>query len=351
MPENEKQLYLPFKLTKEEAVEKMVEFIKKEDPKDKTWIARSISAPRIYGSYIPLAVIDANAHARFYGTAEIETGTYDRLDTNGDDKVSRGSRVCSVKRWQVERIFDIEVKDMLLNLNTKQSRKRASLANMIDNQNIVNEAAPFDFENAQEWNPEDVKDVKIETVDYDESKVDQLAVIRLRDVARHSIIDTISQYDRGAYWNLQLVEVKDKAIKYIYCPVWIFPMNSGSSGSLKRYIVVNARNGKTTGNPAIMEKDTFQYTYGTAIGIFLMACFIAMFAGSGGFLLVMCFVIPFAIIWGTIESWGYLKLDVRHYHEKDTKHKVSNLKMSDVYLGEFHDQPVIPDSNSDSIES
>lgn len=343
-----KQLYLPFKLSKKDAVKKMIKFIKEEDPNDETWIARSISENRIYGSYIPLALIDAKASIRLFGTAEklVSVYTYRHVyeDHNGNNE---GGRVCSVDRWKVERIFDIEIENMILNLNAKQSRKKMSFANMIDNQNIVNAVAPFDFYRAEEWNSEDMGNYNIETIDYDEEGVDLLTETRIKDVARHSILNTVSQYDRGAFWSIEQASIKEKKIKYIYCPVWIFPIDSGT---IKRYIVVNARNGKVAGNPASNAKEKYRTTYGMAIGSAVLAILLGLI-DPGAFVFIGFFGLLATLFYGFFDTLNYLKVDVRYYHEKETQNKVTNLKQTDEFIGQFDNQPLIPNSNSESVRS
>lgn len=345
-PDN--HLYLPFRISKEEAVRKMVRFMKKEDPEDKSGIARSISEARIQSKLIPLAVVDAKSHARLLGTSEIELGSHISRYDHGDGKTERGPEVCTVKRWQTERIFDLEVDDMIINLNIKQSRKTKSLTNMLDNQNIVNAVMPFDFDRAEEWKEDAIKDLTIETIDYDDTQIDQIIEERIKDIARYSMLETIAEYDRGTFWNTQQLKIEEKEIKYIYCPVYIFPIDSGT---LKRYIVVNGRNGKTIGNPAIATKETFKYTIGMITGLVILSLVMSVFVHPGAFIFFSIFGIPAILVYASFETKNFLKIDIRYRHEKETKHKVTNLQKSDKDLGTFYNQPMYFHSNCESVNS
>lgn len=87
-----------------------------------------------------------------------------------------------------------------------------------------------------------------------------------------------------------------------------------------------------------------------AVGTIVLSLILALI--HPGFLIFFGFFGLIAVLfYGLIDTRSYLKVDVRHYHEKETRQRVKDLKISDVYLGEFVNQPVVPSTNSESAYS
>ena len=306
---------LPFKLKKQEAQVSIQEFVKKRsffaNPKFKA----DFTTENIMGVYFPYMLVDANAHVYLAGQGEQETRRY-----KVDDRTYYDADVFAVRRE-----FDLMVDDLTI----ESSADKLDYHNADKTTNIINSIMPFDTENCVKWDSNYLRGYTSEKRDTDIDVLKPLVNRQLKGIAKFSVQDTLSDYDRGVRWESEKLELKGRSWTSTYLPVWLYSyMETKSNGNkVLHYVAVNARTKETMGSvPIHIPKLLCVSGIVEAFGGFLTS--LDLFEEDAIFLL-SGFVFYF-IMWLRYRNAG-----ARHTYERETKTSVKNLRKEDRFIKEL----------------
>lgn len=233
---------LPFLLRKEEAIERIRQFVDKRRLFALKEFKEQFTPENVIGVYLPYMIVDANAEAEVAGYGEIETRRYTR-GTGNDKKTYYDADV-----YAIERHIDFTVDDLPL----EASRQRLHRDTRVNTNNIINAILPFDTKNAVQWNASYLVGYSSEKRDLD---IDQLSPVlddQLLSIARAQVEHSVRRYDRGVRWEEEDVTVHGSRWVAMYLPVWLYSYHQpGANGGMLHYIAVNGRTGKTMGSVPI----------------------------------------------------------------------------------------------------
>lgn len=233
-------MILPFKLTREDAVERISKFVKKRKFFAHPRFKQEFNPDNIMGVYLPYMVVDINAHATLTGQGEHQTRSY-TVKSGDDDK-----RVYDADVYHVVRDFDIHIND----LTVESSSERLNQNTSQNTNNIINSIMPFDVVNSVTYDSNYLAGFTSERRD---SNVDQLTPIvsaQAQDVARHQANETVKFYDRGVRWDNEQFDMVGQRWVSAYLPVWLYSYHEQKANgkSFLHYVAVNARTGETMGS-------------------------------------------------------------------------------------------------------
>ena len=244
---------LPFQLTREQAMEKIGEFVSKRRTFALGRFKDEFVPDNVMGVYIPYMVVDGNMHAVIRGQGEVTTRQY--TVTTGSGKNQRSQTYYDADVYAVQRAFDLLVDDL-----TVESAKRYDARdNEQATNNILNAVQPYDTENAVAYNSNYLKNFTSERRDLDVRDVDDLVEDKFLAIARAKATPTIGRYDRGVRWDEEGVAVRGTRWVSVYVPVWLYSYadSAKGEGSLVHYIAVNGRTGTTMGSVPVSHPKIF----------------------------------------------------------------------------------------------
>lgn len=304
---------LPFNLTKAEAKEIIEDFVGKRKFFAHPKFTQEFTTDNIMGVYFPYMVVDINAHAGFIGEGEHEVRRY----TRGTDENRR--TYYDADLYEVEREFDLTIEGLTVESSLDKLNKNAS----DKTNNVINAIMPFDIENSVKYNSNYLKGYTSEKRD---TNIDDLRPIvdeQSKDVARFAANETLKDYDRGVRWETEKLDVKGKQWKSAYLPVWLYSYQQvkNENSKILHYVAVNARTKEIMGSvPIHIPKLLFFSTIIEALG--MIATLFVDFEYEALFLLS-------GIIYFFVMYMRYRNSNARHYHEKETKTKMFNLRKVD----------------------
>ena len=311
---------LPFGIKKEEAKANIEKFVGKRKFFAHPQFKKEFSADNVMGVYLPYMVVDLNAHAKFTGQGEHLVRTYTRGE--GKDK----NTYYDADLYDVEREFDIVVDGLTVassadKLNNKERNKT---------NNIINSIMPFDIENSVKWNANYLKGYSSEKRDTNIEQLKGLVHKQAKDVARHKTNETLNHYDRGVAWRKEDLSVKGEQWKAAYLPVWLYSYHQKNK-NLLHYVAVNARTKETMGSVPINMLKLFGISAVVeVIGFVLWLLAIPFFRDSEddfSWLLLTAGFFYYAVMYARYRNKG-----ARHFHEKETKSKMDNLRVYDNFV-------------------
>ena len=223
-------LVLPFKITKEEAKDKIRKCISSRTEKLDKRFEDALDEYDIEGVYFPYMIVDVNARMEMKGVGEVN------LDKNKTTPPWR------VDEFGVERNFTILVDDLTI----ESSSARLNQDTCINSNNIINAILPFDTENAAAWNAKYLRGFSSEKRNVDVNKLKEITALQVGDIARRKAKELTTKYDRGIRWTKEHLGIKGTKWKAAYLPVWLFSYRDGISSRIY-YVAVNARTGETVG--------------------------------------------------------------------------------------------------------
>lgn len=236
-------MILPFKVTKEDAIQRIADFVGKRKFFAHPTFRREFSPENVMGVYLPYMVVDINAHATLQGQGEHQTRSY---------TVKRGEkeeRRYDADLYDVVRDFDVHVND----LTVESSRDRLNQDTAQNTNNIINTIMPFDVENSVRYDSNYLAGFTSERRDSNVEELAPLVFAQSQDIARHRVNDTLKHYDRGVRWDSEHVDVRGQRWVSAYLPVWLYSYYQKKPGgkSFLHYVAVNARTGETMGSVAL----------------------------------------------------------------------------------------------------
>lgn len=231
---------LPFRLTKEEAVEKIREFASSRRLFAHRRFRKEFVPENVLGVYLPYLVIDARAESQYWGKGEVETRRWTETTGTGDNK--RTTTYYAADVYQVARQVSFTVDD----LTVEGSSERAQFGTSNTN-NIVNTILPFDTKNAVKWNASYLVGFTSEKRDLNVEALRPVLEDQLLSIGRSEVRGSLGRFDRGVRWEQEKVDIGGSRWVSMYLPVWLYSYQQESNGLL-HYIAVNARTGETMGS-------------------------------------------------------------------------------------------------------
>ncbi|GAA4103447.1 hypothetical protein ACFFOS_03040 [Nocardioides kongjuensis] len=227
---------LPFRLTKDEAVEKIREFASKRRLFAHKRFKKEFVPENVLGVYLPYLVIDARAESQYWGKGEVQTRRW--TEKQGDNNVT----YYAADVYQVARQVSFTVDD----LTVEGSSERAQMGPANTN-NIINTILPFDTKNAVQWNASYLVGFTSEKRDLNVEAVRPHLEEQLLSIGRSEVRSSLGRFDRGVRWEQEKLDVGGSRWVSMYLPVWLYSYRQESNGLL-HYIAVNARTGETMGS-------------------------------------------------------------------------------------------------------
>ncbi len=320
-------MVLPFKIKKEEAQAEIDKFIKKRKFYANTTFKREFNSSNVMGVYLPYMLIDVNSHAKFAGQAEIETRRYN-VGSRDDKEIRYDADV-----YDVEREFDMIVEDLTVESNTE----KLDFKNKDKTNNIINSIMPFDTENCVKWDANFLRGFTSQKRDANIDNLENRVKDQIEDIARYNCNSTIRQYDRGAKWTTQEVDIKGEQWNSAYLPVWLYSYKQkvNNKESILHYVAVNARTKETMGSVPLNKLKLFLVSAFIEIIGFILFILTSMSASTSsdndsenmGFMFLMAGFVYYGILYAK-----YRNNRARHFHEKETKSNISNVAKKDSFV-------------------
>ena len=302
---------LPFKVTKNEAKQKIEEFVGKRKFFAHPKFREEFTTENIMGVYCPYMVVDVNAHSHLSGQGEHKVRSY----TRGEGENRR--TYYDANLYDVERDFDLTISGLTVESSSDKLDKHSNKTN-----NIINSIMPFDTENSVKWDSNYLKGYTSEKRDVNIDQLRPIVDSQSKDIARFTANSTLKEYDRGVRWDTEKLDVKGKQWKSAYLPIWLYSyLEKKGNDSLLHYVAVNARTKETMGSvPIHMPK-----LFGVSALIELLGILLVLFVDwDYKWLFLLIGIIYFGIMYMRYRNTG-----ARHHHETETDSKMSNLKQKD----------------------
>ncbi|MCR1782475.1 TFIIB-type zinc ribbon-containing protein [Nocardioides carbamazepini] len=257
---------LPFRLTKDEAVEKIREFASKRRLFAHKRFKKEFVPENVLGVYLPYLVIDARAESQYWGKGEVQTRRW--TEKQGDNNVT----YYAADVYRLSRQVSFTVDD----LTVEGSSERAQIGPANTN-NIINTILPFDTKNAVKWNASYLVGFTSEKRNLNVEAVKPLLEDQLLSIGRSQVRGSLGRFDRGVRWEQEQVDVGGSRWVSMYLPVWLYSYRQESNGLL-HYIAVNARTGETMGSIPVSQPKLLlaAFTVGTFLEGIAGAILVAM---------------------------------------------------------------------------
>lgn len=308
---------LPFAIQKNDAKTEIEKFVKKRKFFAHPTFTKEFTTENIMAVYFPYMLVDANIHSTFQGLGEVQTRMYTR--GSGDNAKTYYDANC----FNVKRDYDLTVEG----LSIESSKDRLNNASSEKTNNVINAIMPFDTENAVKWNANYLKGCTSEKRDANIEDLQSLVKTQVEDVSRFACNETLKEYDRGVKWESQNTNIKGSQWKAAYLPVWLYSYQQVKGNKkLLHYVAVNARTKETMGSvPINMTKLWIFSIIFEIVGFFIMLAI----EDEWRFIFLLCGPVFFFIFYAR-----YRNSAARHTYELETKHTMSNLLKSDIFLEE-----------------
>lgn len=313
---------LPFSVRKEEAQNKINDFVKKRGFYANKQFKKEFSTDNIMGVYFPYMLVDANCHATFKGEGEhlIREYTVREGDSN--------TTYYDADAYSVERDFDIVVDDLSIESNSKRADKNDNSAT----NNIINSIMPFDTYNCIEYQSNYLIGYTSERRDVNIDDLSNKAKLQVLDIARHSINQDLSFYDRGVSWKNINVDIKGSKWISAYLPVWLYSyLETKGSKKVIHYVAVNARTMETMGSVPVNIPLLFLVSAIIEI-ISIILGFSFCIASDEEISSIFIFLLP-GILYFVFIYARYRNQSARHVYERETKNQISNIQRVDSLIG------------------
>ncbi|MEO5663585.1 MAG: TFIIB-type zinc ribbon-containing protein [Nocardioides sp.] len=232
---------LPFRLTHDEAVEKIREFASKRRLFALGRFKKEFVPENVLGVYLPYLVVDARAEAAYVGQGEIQTRRW--TEKQGDNNVT----YYAADVYRVDRSVSFTVDDLTIEGAADRRQFDGSTTN-----NIINTVLPFDTKNAVKWNSSYLVGFTSEKRDLDVGDLTPVMQDQLLSIGRSQVQASLSEFDRGVRWEQEKVDVGGSRWISMYLPVWLYSYYQENTQML-HYIAVNARTGETMGSVPVSQ--------------------------------------------------------------------------------------------------
>ena len=312
---------LPFKIPKQEAKNAIEEFVGKRKFFAHPKFKQEFSTENVMGVYLPYMIVDANAHSRLVGQGEHEIRSY--TVKQGDSRRT----YYDADLYNVEREFDLTIEGLTVESSKDKLNKSKEKTN-----NIINSIMPFDTENCVKWDSNYIKGYTSEKRDVNIEELKPKVKEQCKDIARHDANSTLGHYDRGVRWDFEELDVKGQQWKSAYLPVWLYSyLQKKGDKNLLHYVAVNARTKETMGSVPIHMPKLFAVSVVIEV-LGLVATLLTIYKildddAWWPWLFLLSGIIYFCVKYGKYRNTG-----ARHYHEKETKSQMKNLRKVDEFV-------------------
>ena len=316
---------VPFETKKDAARTEIEKFVSKRQFFAHPQFRKEFTTENIMGVYLPYMVVDANVKANFDGEGEIllRTWTESRTVGSGDRRRTVTTTYYDADRYALTRNFDMTVEGLTIESNTEKLQHR----NSTKTNNVINAIKPFDLEKSMQWNSNFMTGYTAQKRDTNVDDLRGLVEVKITDVARHQIRDTITNYDRGVRWKSEKLDVVGKQWKAAYFPVWLYSYQQANKNI--HYVAVNGQSLKTMGSvPVNFTKLLIFSLLIGIIGAILLGLFLEIEGAIAGF-----FIGSVGFYFLTYSK--YRNREARHTHENSTKASVRNMRPSDRMIKEI----------------
>jgi hypothetical protein len=314
-------------MDKSTAAGKIREFVKKREFYAHPKFRREFTTENIMGVYLPYMIIDVNGHAKFVGQGEHLVRQYTR-------GISENERTYyDADLYNVGREFDILIDD----LTVESSADKLNQNVHVNTNNIINSIMPFDTENCVAWDANYLKGYASEKRDTNTEDLKPVVLQQAKDIARYKANESLTFYDRGVSWQDEAMNVAGTSWSAAYLPVWLYSYYQEDK-KLLHYCAVNARTGETMGSVPVNKGRLLTVAFIIEIiGIVLGTGWILTFLqidldgrDNPAMLGLLGYTPGFIFYW--IMWMKYRNTNARHYHEKETKATIENLKQMDDFV-------------------
>lgn len=243
---------LPFSVAKEEAVRKIAAFVDKRQFFALKKFKEEFKADNVMGVYLPYMTVDGNVGARFHGEGEVQTRRY----TVKTGKTSTTYYDANV--FDVVRDFDLHIDDLIV----ESSTTRSNIDNRANTNNIINSLLPYDVKEMVAFDSNYLGEFSAEKRDLNIDDIATRAHLQFLSMARESIRDDITGYDRGVHWTHEQLTVHGSRWASVFLPVWLYSyaqkMDNGHV--MVHYIAVNGRSGACMGSVPVNKRRLWAVT-------------------------------------------------------------------------------------------
>ncbi|MFI3260347.1 MAG: TFIIB-type zinc ribbon-containing protein [bacterium] len=305
-------IILPFKIEKKDVKIDIEKFVKKRSFFANEKFKSEFSLDNIMGVYFPYAVVDINANVKMNGKGEHTTRRY----VEGTKEHQR--TYYDADLYEITREFDFIIDDLTLETSADKLDKN----NKSKTNNIINSIMPFDIENSVKFNSNYMSGFTSEKRDTNLEDLNKLVEVQAKDIARYACGESILYYDRGVRWENEKLDIKGIQWKTAYLPVWVYSYQEKKGNeSILHYIVANARTNEIMGSiPINMSK------------LLLISCLVELLSFFGVCVIDLDYdflLLSSGFIYYGVMISVYRNSSARHFHERETKNTVNNMKKTD----------------------
>ena len=255
-------LVLPFKVSRQEAIKKAHDqtFFRPKEYFDENFL-NNFAVEDVRGIYIPYQVAEESVHVAMNGVGEREA-----RNNSSDTQLS------SAKEYQIGQEFDLLVKGLMIECLGKRLTPEAG----IDYNNLIEDLAPFDIENAVPWENGYLHKNVMVAIDEENQPVESAARLIVQGLARQQASAMADGMNR-VEWNEEKIDTVKQTLKTVCLPIWLCSYRDTVTGRLY-YIAVNGRSGDFTG--LLPKADVYKNknTIGSAAAIGMIALGSALLA-------------------------------------------------------------------------
>ena len=313
---------LPFIVTKEEAKREIDNFIKKRKFFTLPVFKKEYKSENIMGVYLPYMLVDANVSCDFEGEGEHQTEIY----WVNDGKESR----YNANLYKIKRLFNLTIED----LSIETSKDKLDKKSKDKTNNIINAIMPFDTENCVRFESRYLTGFTSEKRDINIEDLKENIEIQIRDIARHSINNELTNYDRGIKWKKEHVDIIGTRWITSYLPVWIYSYYDKNRKQI-HYIAVNGRTKELKGSIPVNFVRLFIITGIIEIfALYLYICITSFIDLDEYNLYIGFLLLTTGIIFYKVIKRKYRNIDARHAFEKETKTSVTVFIKEDTFIKE-----------------
>lgn len=235
---------LPFKITREDAIARIDEFVKKRKFFAHPKFVKEFAPTEVVGVYMPYLTVDANAHVSYEGTGEVLTRRY--TVKRGDTNVT----LYDADVYKLGRQFDLHIDDIMM----ESSAQRADIDTSRNTNNIINAIMPFDVKEAVAYNANYLRGYTSERRDLEVHSLSGEAANRMLSIGRSRANELTRKYDRGIRWEREALTVHGTRWVALYLPVWLYSYyEQRGNQSFTHYVAVNGRTGATLGSVPVRQ--------------------------------------------------------------------------------------------------
>ena len=235
-------MILPFSITKEEAKEKMNEYIKEREKYASNDFISALNLESISPVYLPYMVVDTKIHISASGIGE--------KSISPPVKGQNGRYNAAI--YEINYDFDLDIDNLII-----ESSDSGVFDNYNSTSNVISSVSPFDIENSVKFNPNFLNGYNSENRELNINELNNQIPNISQEISQTVLDKYFDIYDRECSWNDPKIDILSSSWKSSYLPVWLYSFKDDKANKTF-YIATNGRTGKTIGSiPVSMKKAGF----------------------------------------------------------------------------------------------